>query len=409
MDNQVLEIILRARDEASKVVKDLGSSLDQTSKQAENMSTAFKVAGGIVTGVGIAGVLAMKSWLDAGVQAQTETIKTNTLLGNLASQMSTTSQAVYAHTGTVKENTKAIQDKIAADQLEIKQLQLSGTGHKDQIKTIQTEILAYKEQELALKTNGVAQGALTGYTKASTVTFQQLRDATDAVSAKMLDLGFDAETSSLSFAKLLGATKTVSDAQKAMQVTADLSRFSNISLDDATTAVTRAYEGNTRALKALGIEVPKGAKGMEVLGLLQDRLAGQADNFANSYAGLQARLTASTTELKEKLGTALLPMFDKLADKLGSVITWLNKLDPNVIKTAAMVTLAGTAFALIVGPLLIFIGFLPAIVAGFGTIAAVGLPVVLILAGVAAVAYAAYMAFTHWGQIVSFLNRHLGR
>ncbi len=324
MDNDVLQIILRARDEASAVVKNLGDTLDQTSKQAQNMSAAFKIAGGIVTAVGVAGVLAMKSWLDAGVQAQTETIKTNTLLSQLASQ--------------------------------------SGTA------------------------------------------FNVLRNSADMVSNKMLDLGFDAETSSLSFAKLLGATKTVADANKAMTVTADLARFGNMSLDDATTAVTRAYEGNTRALKALGIEVPKGAKGMEVLGLLQDRLAGQADNFANSYAGLQARLSASSTELKEKLGTALLPMFDKLADKLGSVITWLNKLDPNVIKTAAMVTLAGTAFALVVGPFLLFIGFLPAIAAGFGTIAAVGLPVIAILAGVALVAYGAYEAFTHWGQITAFLT-----
>ena len=68
---------------------------------------------------------------------------------------------------------------------------------------------------------------------------------------------------------------------------------------------------------------------------------------------------------------------------------------------AAHITLIATAFALVVGPLLIFIGFLPALIAGFALFAGPALMVGIVLAVVAA---AAFLLFTHWKDVVAIFN-----
>ena len=247
-------------------------------------------------------------------------------------------------------------------------------------------------QAVIIKTNTLLQQeAQTAHESFGTV-----QKAAQDAGERMLNLGFEADQGALSFAKLLGPTKDVKIANEALSTAADLARFKNVDLDTATTAVTRAYEGNLKALTALGIEVPKGSKGLEVLAALHGRLADQADNFANSYQGLQARLSVSVTELQQKLGMALLPTFDKLLDKVDTFIAYLNKLSPGMISTIAKVTLFATGFALVAGPLLLIIGFLPSLAAGFAIVSGAILPLTLVLAGVA---LAGYMIYTNWNQI----------
>ena len=64
--------------------------------------------------------------------------------------------------------------------------------------------------------------------------------------------------------------------------------------------------------------------------------------------------------------------------------------------------LFGTAFSLVVGPLLIFISMIPALTAGFTAISGVALPVVAILA---LVALAGYEIYTNWDKISPIFNQ----
>jgi|SRR5882724_607583 len=401
MDNAVLEIVLKARDEASKTIQEMGKSVEETTKRTNLMADSFKIAGGIMTAFGVAGVAIMGDWVKKGIEAQTTIVKTNTLLADEAREMSTTSQAIYANTGSVKEQTKEIQNQIAEKQLQIQHIRLSTGSHQDEIKAIKESILALKDQKQSLKETGVEQSTVIGYTKAITVSFKDLSEAAGRAAVAYLNLGFGADSTALDFARLLGVTKDIKTANEALADAADLARFKSISLDDATTVMIRSFEGSTKALKALGIEVPKGAKGLEVLAALHSRLAGQAENYANTYQGAMDRFKVSSDYLKERLGRELLPTLDRLLDKFDQLIAWMNKLSPATVHMIAMTMAMGTAFALLVGHLGIFIGFLPMLTQGLVQAAPVMLPVALILT---AIGIAAYAIYTHWQQITQAFN-----
>ena len=75
MDNNVLEFILRVRDEASKTLEEAGAKVDDVAKKGSGFGKAFAIAGGVVAaGVGIAAV-AMKDWADKASAAQVETVR----------------------------------------------------------------------------------------------------------------------------------------------------------------------------------------------------------------------------------------------------------------------------------------------------------------------------------------------
>ncbi len=56
-NNALLQIILQARDEATNTIRNVGGALDNVSSQSANFSAAFKAAGGVMLGVGIAVLL----------------------------------------------------------------------------------------------------------------------------------------------------------------------------------------------------------------------------------------------------------------------------------------------------------------------------------------------------------------
>jgi hypothetical protein len=64
---------------------------------------------------------------------------------------------------------------------------------------------------------------------------------------------------------LLPFTKDTTKAFEIQAIAADLARAKNMSLEEASTTVARAMNGNTRATKQLGIELPKTAKKADIL------------------------------------------------------------------------------------------------------------------------------------------------
>ena len=429
-DESILSIILQARDEASEKIKEVGDSVEKAGNSAMNMSAAFKIAGTDVLAVGIAGAGMLKMFADAAVAHETAMASVDTTLRNVASTTGSYSVAVGGGTSATKESKKAIQEQIQALQLQKQQLTLNNeeqtksitytTGHGNTLKehtkivhenadeinkqkmAIDQQIISLKQQELGTTKSGAATSGVTKIINDASMSYENLKKDADNVAESYLKLGFAENDTELAFAQAVAVTHNTTDAHTMLATAIDLARLKHISLTDATKATTMAYEGNTRMLKQLGIEVDKGAKGMEVIGAIADRTAGQATAYSHTYAGAMEVLGVTFDSVKEKLGERLLPTLTQFALSISSIIDKLNNLSPATYDTIVKVLEFATAFGLIVGPILLVIGFLPTLAAGFAFLGSAILPLTIILA---AVALGGYLLYTNWNKISPMLTQ----
>ena len=112
---------------------------------------------------------------------------------------------------------------------------------------------------------------------------------------------------------LLPFTKDVSKAFGIQSVAADLARAKNIDLTTASVTVAKAMNGSQRALKELGIELPKTASKADILAAIQKKVAGQADAYANSTEGQFTKLKNGFDDIIETLGAQFLPIANDVA------------------------------------------------------------------------------------------------
>lgn len=183
---------------------------------------------------------------------------------------------------------------------------------------------AQSEQVSQVKVNAILKtlkGSLEDHTK-----------AIDKASAAAVNLGFDDEDAAESMAKLLQVTGDTTKANQAFELSMDLARFKGIALTDAQQAITMALNGNTRVLKQLGIDIPDNATKMELLGLVHEKVAGQAAAFGDTAAGAQEKFKVAMENVQEKLGGIVLPVittfFNTVAGFLSSekFTKWLDAL-----------------------------------------------------------------------------------
>jgi len=111
-------------------------------------------------------------------------------------------------------------------------------------------------------------------------------------------------------------TKNFNDAIKIQNVAADVAAAKNISLEEATALVGKAYQGNTKGLKGLGVEVKKGAKGMDVLNAVTKKYKGSAEAAANTTSGKFTKAQLQFGNIVEDFGAKLLPIANKGLDFL---------------------------------------------------------------------------------------------
>lgn len=104
-----------------------------------------------------------------------------------------------------------------------------------------------------------------------------------------------------------------------------------------------------------------------------------------------------------QIAVALLPYARDLLDGLKNLVKWFNDLPESMRKGMAVVAALGGALALVTGPMLLIIGYIPQIVAGFGMIAGALTPVMIagtVVAALAAIVAALIQAKTE-AQILS--------
>ena len=117
-------------------------------------------------------------------------------------------------------------------------------------------------------------------------------------------------------AKLAAMTGSVTSAQKLLGLAIDVSAGGGVDLESATNAVTKAMQGNYKALKNLGVPITdamvKSKDLNAVLQLTAKTFAGAASTRANTFEFRMKRLGIAFDEAKESLGAALMPALEEL-------------------------------------------------------------------------------------------------
>jgi hypothetical protein len=161
-------------------------------------------------------------------------------------------------------------------------------------------------------------------TKSQALLAQQLRNTTGAtdsqisaveqsISAMQLSASVADDVLRPAFAQLVRATGDLGTATKLTQLALDVSAGTGRDLGAVSIALSRAYGGNTTALSRLGI---KAQEGVNIFDQLQTQFGGAAEAAAQNDP--YQRLTVIFGEIQEKIGIALLPELNKLADFFAS-------------------------------------------------------------------------------------------
>lgn len=150
-------------------------------------------------------------------------------------------------------------------------------------------------------------------------------------------------------ATLVTGTKDLQMAQRLLAVSLDVSASTGASLSQVSTALSRGFQGNNRALTRLSPElktlIADGASFSEVLQVLEQNFGGAAKASADTAAGGMRKFQIAVGEAQEAVGTALLPFLEELVPMLVSGAEWFQR-------NARAVGIAAVAFGSIAGVLL---------------------------------------------------------
>lgn len=182
-------------------------------------------------------------------------------------------------------------------------------------------------------------------------------DATDAVDA-FVDSTARSTTATdddlrPAMAKLLTATRDVTEAQRFMAIALDLSAFASVPLETAVNAVSKAAAGQVTALKKLvpGLETmtattPDVTAVFAELGRVVD---GSAASAFNSLSGQMGQVADDAGELQGAFGKGFLDGIAEGDQSVGQLSTTLQELEPTLEDVGRTVGETATAVADIAG------------------------------------------------------------
>ncbi len=147
-------------------------------------------------------------------------------------------------------------------------------------------------------------------------------------------------------------TQTTGSASKGLSLlslTTDLARAKHMDLEKAAGLVGKVAMGNTSALKRYGIVLDKGATATQALAAIHQKFAGAAKTYGDSSAGAADKFHNSLQQLQITVGTALLPVVDRLMGYLNTGLGLFQRL-PGPVKSVVVVMAALAGVAAIMAP-----------------------------------------------------------
>lgn len=147
-------------------------------------------------------------------------------------------------------------------------------------------------------------------------------------------------------ASLVTATGSLELSQSLLTQAQDIAASTGNDLTTTVDALSKAYNGNMKGLKALDPSMTDAIKsGMsfdEIMKALAVTTGGAATDAANTAAGKFKGLKISLDEAKESIGAALIPILEKLVPVLQTAAYWLEANSRTVLIAAGVIgVLAG--------------------------------------------------------------------
>jgi hypothetical protein len=221
-----------------------------------------------------------------------------------------------------------------------------------------------------------------------------------------LDMAYADEDIYASLQALTEQTGSADVALKKLPLAMDLARAKGMDLASAAQLVGKVTQGNTAILSRYGITLAEGATATQVLAELQAKFGGQAKAYSDTSSASFDKLSITFDNLKESIGAVVLPVMEKFTTALTTLLDLWNKI-PEPLQTA-IVVIAGVAgaFAAVAGPILLFLGFIPQIIAGVATMSAVFTalaastgPIFLVALAIAGLVAGGVLLVKHWDTV----------
>jgi hypothetical protein len=166
-----------------------------------------------------------------------------------------------------------------------------------------------------------AQSKLAATIKATTTaTAAQIVGVEDYITKTSIAIGVTDDELRPAFARLVRSTKDTEEAQSLLNLALDLSAATSKPVEAVTNALAKAYDGNYTALGKLGLGLDanllKSKDNQAIIESLEKTYGKFAEGAAETTAKKFERIKIATSEAKEAIGAALLPIVQKLADYL---------------------------------------------------------------------------------------------
>lgn len=139
------------------------------------------------------------------------------------------------------------------------------------------------------------------------------------IGAQQRRTGFDDGDARQALTNLTTTTGDYKESLDLLPLAMDLARAKNMDLSAAADIVGKVAAGNTGILSRYGIVLEEGATATEALGMMHERFAGQAEAYGKTYQGQMDILNGALGNLKETVGSAVLPIMTALATKLADI------------------------------------------------------------------------------------------
>lgn len=203
-----------------------------------------------------------------------------------------------------------------------------------------TMIDAYAESEKAMARFNSVMATTGKWSEEASKKILALADA-------HVQLWFDDEDSAESLAKFYQRTKDVTEATRLNAIAMDLARAKNIGLADASNLVGQVLSGNGKLLKQYGIDIDDTKKPLEALGELHTKVKGQAEAFADTYAGRMEILNVQIGNIKESIGWPLAEVMTSALKQISPLVQkiwdWIEK-NPELVKNIILIAGAVSGF-----------------------------------------------------------------
>ena len=177
-------------------------------------------------------------------------------------------------------------------------------------------------------------------------TKQQTKAVEDYITKQSISLGISDDKLRPAYARLIRSIKDTQEAEKALNLAMDISAATGKDLDTVTSALGKAYDGNTLSLGKLGLGIDSAILKSGDINLITKELGKTFKDFAeqeaNTLEGRFRRIGIAINEAKETLGYALLPVVerfaafatDNLIPALDDFVAGLTGGQPNSVKNA---------------------------------------------------------------------------